>query len=44
MPINVNKQIEEAMERGEFANLPGKGKPLKFDSIFGCDKKSTTLN
>ena len=31
MPINVNKQIEEAMERGEFANLPGKGKPLKFD-------------
>ena len=31
MPINVNKQIEEAMERGEFANLPGSGKPLKFD-------------
>ena len=32
MPINVNKQIEEAMERGEFANLSGKGKPLKFDT------------
>lgn len=32
MPINANKQIEEAMERGEFANLPGKGKPLKFDT------------
>ena len=32
MPINVNKQIEAAMERGEFANLPGKGKPLKFDT------------
>ena len=32
MPINVNKQIEEAMERGEFANLPGSGKPLKFDT------------
>lgn len=31
MPINVNKQIEEAMERGEFSNLPGKGKPLKLD-------------
>ena len=31
MPINVNKQIEEAMERGEFTNLPGKGKPLKLD-------------
>ena len=32
MPINVNKQIEEAMERGEFSNLPGKGKPLKLDT------------
>ena len=32
MPINVNKQIKEAMERGEFANLPGKGKPLKLDT------------
>ena len=32
MPINVNKQIEEAMERGEFSDLPGKGKPLKLDA------------
>ena len=32
MPINVNKQIEEAMERGEFRDLPGKGKPLKLDT------------
>ena len=32
MPINVSKQIEEAMERGEFTNLPGKGKPLKLDT------------
>ena len=32
MPINVNKQIEEAMERGEFSDLPGKGKPLKLDT------------
>ena len=32
MPINANKQIEEAMERGEFANLPGKGKPIKLDT------------
>ena len=32
MPINVNKQIEEAMKRGEFADLPGKGKPLKLDT------------
>lgn len=32
MPINVNKQIEEAMARGEFADLPGEGKPLKLDT------------
>lgn len=32
MPINVNKQIEKAMERGEFSNLPGEGKPLKLDT------------
>lgn len=32
MSIDVNKQIEKAMERGEFANLPGKGKPLKLDT------------
>ena len=32
MPIDVNKQIKEAMERGEFADLPGKGKPLKLDT------------
>ena len=32
MPINVSEQIEEAMERGEFKNLPGEGKPLKLDT------------
>ncbi len=32
MPIDVNKQIKEAMDRGEFANLPGRGKPLKLDT------------
>ena len=32
MPINVTEQIEEAMERGEFNNLPGQGKPLKLDT------------
>ena len=32
MPINVSEQIEEAMERGEFKDLPGKGKPLKLDT------------
>jgi DnaJ family protein C protein 28 len=29
--IWVERLIQEAMERGEFDNLPGKGKPLKFD-------------
>lgn len=33
MVINVDKQIEEAMERGEFTNLPGRGKPLKLETI-----------
>ena len=32
MAINVDEQIEEAMERGEFTNLPGKGKPLKLET------------
>ncbi len=27
----VEQRIQEAMERGEFDNLPGKGKPLKLD-------------
>ena len=31
MPYNVNKQIQEAMERGDFNNLSGKGKPQYFD-------------
>ncbi len=32
MSINVNEQIEEAIKRGEFSNLPGKGKPLKLET------------
>jgi DnaJ family protein C protein 28 len=28
----VNEQIREAMERGEFDNLPGAGKPLNLDT------------
>ncbi len=31
MPYNVNKQIQEAMERGDFNDLPGKGKPQQRD-------------
>ena len=31
MPINVNEQLQEAMARGDFDDLPGKGKPLKLE-------------
>lgn len=30
----VEEKIREAMERGEFDNLPGKGKPLDLDAYF----------
>ena len=31
MPYNVSKQIQEAMERGDFNDLPGQGKPQRRD-------------
>jgi DnaJ family protein C protein 28 len=31
MPYNVSKQIQEAMERGDFKDPPGKGKPQQRD-------------
>ena len=31
MPYNVTKHIQEAMERGDFKDLPGKGKPQQRD-------------
>lgn len=31
MPYNVTKQIQEAMKRGDFKDLPGKGKPQQRD-------------
>jgi hypothetical protein len=31
---NVDEKIEEAIARGEFDNLPGKGKPLDLDAYF----------
>jgi hypothetical protein len=31
---NVDQKIEEAIARGEFDNLPGKGKPLDLDAYF----------
>jgi hypothetical protein len=32
--MSVEKQIQEAMQRGEFDNLEGQGKPLNLDSYF----------
>jgi hypothetical protein len=31
----VEKKIQEAMQNGEFDNLPGKGKPLNFEDLSG---------
>jgi len=31
---NVDEKIKEAIARGEFDNLPGKGKPLNLDAYF----------
>jgi hypothetical protein len=31
---NVDEKIKEAMAKGEFDNLPGKGKPLDLDAYF----------
>jgi len=31
---NVDEKIKEAIARGEFENLPGKGKPLDLDAYF----------
>ena len=31
---NVDQKIEEAIARGEFDNLPGKGRPLDLDAYF----------
>jgi len=33
---NVDEKIEEAIARGEFDNLPGKGKPLDLDAYFAA--------
>jgi hypothetical protein len=32
---NADEKIEEAIAKGEFDNLPGKGKPLDLDAYFG---------
>jgi Domain of unknown function (DUF1992) len=32
--LNIEQQIREAMERGDFDNLKGKGKPLYLDAYF----------
>ena len=33
---NADEKIEEAIARGEFDNLPGKGKPLDLDAYFAA--------
>ncbi len=33
----ISRQIEEAQRKGDFDNLPGKGKPLKLDINPGAD-------
>ena len=35
---HVDRQIREAMERGEFSNLPGQGKPLPEDWYRASDE------
>ena len=35
---NVDEKIKEAIARGEFDNLPGKGKPLNLDAYFATPK------
>ena len=32
--LNIEQMIREAMERGEFDNLAGSGKPLNLDAYF----------
>ena len=33
---NVDEKIKEAIAKGEFDNLPGKGKPLDLDAYFAA--------
>ena len=35
----VEAVIKEAMERGEFENLPGKGKPIDLTAYFGAPEE-----
>jgi len=37
--INVETLIRDAMERGEFDNLKGKGRPLDLDSYFSTPEE-----
>lgn len=33
--VIAEQKIREAMQKGEFENLPGKGRPLEFDNLSG---------
>ena len=37
IPIIAENRIREAMERGEFANLTGAGRPLELDTAYHPD-------
>ena len=36
---NADEKIKEAIARGEFDNLPGKGKPLDLDAYFATPER-----
>ena len=40
--INVEKSIRDAIERGEFDNLKGKGEPLDLDGYFSTPEDLRT--
>lgn len=40
----VEEQIQEAMARGTFSNLPGKGKPLRLDTEHPWEQKDWMAN
>ena len=44
MPYNVSKQIQEAMERGDFKDPPGKGKPQQRDDNPYIPPAACTVN
>ena len=42
--IIAQNRINEAIENGEFDDLPGKGKPLNLDEYFNCPEADRAAN